>query len=112
MKKPSSYSLNCWANFLETGGYQSNHIHNNGWMSGVYYVSIPQSETEVAENAGWITFNRSGYDLPHFGGEYGIKKIRPVPGMLILFPSYVWHGTIPFSGTKSRVSISFDVQFN
>ena len=112
MKKPSSYSLNCWANVLETGDYQANHIHNEGWMSGVYYVSIPSIEAEVAENAGWIIFNRAGYDLPHFGGEYGIKTIRPVPGMLILFPSYVWHGTIPFSGTKSRVSISFDVQFN
>ena len=31
MKKPRSYKLDCWANFLEEGDFQSNHIHNNGW---------------------------------------------------------------------------------
>ena len=64
------------------------------------------------ENAGWIEFNRSGYNLPHFGNDKGIQKIKPKKGMFILFPSYVWHGTIPFSGSKNRVSISFDIMFN
>lgn len=110
MGKPTNYEIHCWANLLEAGDYQSNHIHNNGWMSGVYYVSIPDIDHEEPSNAGWIEFNRAGYDLPHFGGENSIETIQPKPGLLIFFPSYVWHGTIPFKGAKNRVSISFDVQ--
>ena len=110
IQQPINYRLNCWANLLEAGDYQSNHIHNNGWMSGVYYVSVPEPKAESSVNAGWIEFNRAGYDLPHFGGEKGIELIQPKPGLLIFFPSYVWHGTIPFSGAQNRVSISFDVE--
>ena len=110
--KPKNYKLNCWANFLKAGDYQSNHIHNLGWMSGVYYVDLPELENENAKNEGFIAFNRAGYGLPHFGKEEGIKLIKPETGMIIFPPSQVWHGTIPFSGSKSRVSISFDISFS
>ena len=109
MKKPLNYDLDCWANLLEAGDYQANHIHNNGWMSGVYYVDLPEIENEKNKHAGWIEFNRAGYDLPHFGEEKDIEIIKPEQGMYILFPSYVWHGTIPYVGKENRVSISFDI---
>jgi hypothetical protein len=46
--------------------------------------------------------------------EYGVmleprKVIEPVAGELVLFPSYIWHGTVPFHGTDSRLTIAFDV---
>jgi hypothetical protein len=31
-----------------------------------------------------------------------------VPGRLILFPSYMWHGTVPFRATAARTTIAFD----
>ena len=102
---------NCWVNFLEPGDFQSNHIHDNGWLSGVYYLDEPKIEKNH-ENAGWIEFNRSGYNLPHFGGEKEIKLIKPEIGMFILFPSYLWHGTIPYSSSYIRGSISFDITIN
>ncbi len=98
----------CWVNFLEPGDFQANHIHNNGWLSGVYYLDEPKVEKHKS-NAGWIEFNRSGYNLPHFGGEKGIKSIKPEVGMFIFFPSYVWHGTIPYNAAYTRGSISFDI---
>jgi hypothetical protein len=33
----------------------------------------------------------------------------PKVGQLILFPSYFYHATIPFTGSGRRVSIAFDV---
>ena len=60
------------------------HIHNNGWLSGVYYLDEPKVEKDK-ENAGWIEFNRSGYNLPHFGGEKEIKLIKPETVRLLLF---------------------------
>ena len=110
MKKTENFQiLNCWVNFLEPGDYQSNHIHNNGCISGVYYFDEPEIESNK-DHAGWIEFNRAGYNLPHFAGEKGIELIKPIGGMFILFPSYVWHGTIPFTHSYSRISISFDIQ--
>jgi len=35
--------------------------------------------------------------------------LRPQPGLLVLFPSYMWHGTVPFSGTQTRLTIAFDI---
>ena len=87
-----------------------NHIHDQGWMSGVYYVDLPDLSLERKKNAGWIEFNRSGYDLPHYGGDREVQVIKPELGMLIMFPSYVWHGTIPYLGNSNRVSISFDIE--
>lgn len=110
-KKPENYKLECWVNFLESGDYQSNHIHNLGWMSGVYYVDPPEFKSKQGINEGYIEFNRAGYDLPHFGEDKDIELIKPENGMIVFFPSYVWHGTIPFTENKSKVSISFDISF-
>jgi hypothetical protein len=34
--------------------------------------------------------------------------IKPIPGTLVLFPSYMWHGTVPFHAPASRTTIAFD----
>ena len=35
--------------------------------------------------------------------------VRPYPGLLVLFPSYVWHGTVPFESGGRRLTAAFDV---
>ena len=107
--KPRFYDLDIWGNLLGRSDHQSAHIHNLGWMSGVYYVAVPEPEPGEDPRAGWIEFNRPGYGIPTPAGEAGIQAIQPKPGMAILFPSYVWHGTIPFSGAGQRISIAFDL---
>ena len=108
--KTKKYNItSSWVNFLEPGDFQANHIHNNGWMSGVYYLDEPKVELNK-EHAGWIEFNRAGYNLPHFAGEKGIELIKPKANMFIFFPSYIWHGTIPYREKYSRISISFDIR--
>jgi len=34
--------------------------------------------------------------------------VRPAVGTLVLFPSYFWHGTVPFSGAPARLTVAFD----
>jgi hypothetical protein len=36
------------------------------------------------------------------------RAVQPVPGRLVLFPSYMWHGTIPFHAATARTTIAFD----
>jgi len=37
-----------------------------------------------------------------------LKAVQPVPGRLVLFPSYMWHGTIPLDASSARTTIAFD----
>ena len=107
--KPTRYTIDIWANVLGPNHHQSSHIHNQGWMSGVYYVSLPENSVEDNPYAGWLEFNRPGYGLPALGGEKNIERIAPKAGMIVMFPSYVWHGTIPFTSQDTRISIAFDI---
>jgi hypothetical protein len=42
-------------------------------------------------------------------GDTVLKLIEPRVGRLILFPSYYWHGTTPFSEEADRLTVAFDV---
>ena len=101
--------MDIWANVLGSNDHQSGHIHNQGWMSGVYYVAVPENLSDNNDYAGWLEFNRPGYGLPVLGEENCIERIEPKPGTIVMFPSYVWHGTIPFNSPDNRISVAFDI---
>jgi len=108
-RKPRRYDLIVWANILAEEGHQAAHIHNLGWLSGVYYPFIPEVvRDDDPEHQGWIEFGRPGYDLPC---RYAprVTAIKPENGLILMFPSYFWHRTIPFQGAPERISIAFDV---
>jgi hypothetical protein len=35
--------------------------------------------------------------------------ITPEPGLLVIFPSWHWHHTVPFSSDQPRLSLAFDL---
>lgn len=95
-----------WSARLFDCGYHTNHVHPKGWISSAYYVALPDAIAAPGEQQGWIKFGE-----PNF--ETGLKDpvrrtIQPRVGTLVLFPSYMWHGTRPFSSTQSRTTIAFD----
>ena len=102
--KHSHYS-GLWSVRLSDGGYQPNHVHDRGWISSAYFVSIISGERPKDPRAGWLKFGEPNRAPAGCGAE---KLIEPQPGMLVLFPSYIWHGTIPFEGAE-RLSLAFDV---
>jgi hypothetical protein len=70
-------------------------------------VELPPSTHQGDGQQGWIKFGESSLGL---GGEDAIQRvIQPKPGRLVLFPSYVYHGTIPFDDEAERLTIAFDV---
>ena len=61
----------------------------------------PQSEEGV------LSFAEPGLmTSPRLPAQY---TLRPQPGMLVLFPSYFWHGTLPFHSEQPRLTVAFDV---
>jgi Flp pilus assembly protein TadD len=96
-----------WSSRLKSEGFHTNHIHPDGWISSAYYVAVPPSVAASQEKAGWIGFGAPSYEVGL--GEPVRRWVEPKPGRLVLFPSYMWHGTKPFSGDQHRTTIAFDV---
>lgn len=95
-----------WSVRLRSGGRHSNHVHPQGWISSALYVSLPGKHPEEAEDAGWLTLGQPDdelqLDLPPF------RKVEPKLSRLVLFPSWMWHGTVPFHEGE-RLTVAFDV---
>ena len=73
------------------------HFHVFGWMSSAYYARLPGGgEQERKRHEGWIEFGRPP---AMYGLELEPRRIvEPKVGRLVLFPSYMFHGTVPFGG--------------
>lgn len=93
-----------WSVKLRSEGYHRSHYHPEGWLSGVYYVDVPDAVDKHGE--GWLTFGRADIANQNFEGDFAVK---PRSGNLILFPSYMWHGTNAFTSSTARLTVAFDI---
>ncbi|NIR61459.1 MAG: hypothetical protein GWO02_19190, partial [Gammaproteobacteria bacterium] len=56
-RRPSGWSLSAWGVVLSRQGHQFPHTHPSGWVSGVYYVRVPETVHDPERhNEGWIEF--------------------------------------------------------
>jgi uncharacterized protein (TIGR02466 family) len=107
--RPDRWRLTAWSIVLEGRGYQTPHIHPSAWLSGVYYVQVPDIVRDGdPDQAGWIEFGRPG-DEYHWTAPPPLRAIKPEPGLMVLFPSYFFHRTIPVAAAGTRISVAFDV---
>ena len=93
-----------WSSRLAGQGFHANHFHPEGWISSCYYVAVPDAVKDQTAQQGWLKFGEPDFET----GLSARRTLQPVPGRLVLFPSYMWHGTIPFQGPASRTTIAFD----
>jgi tetratricopeptide (TPR) repeat protein len=93
-----------WSVQLHPNGYHTNHVHPEGWLSSACYIDLPPAIEH--DRQGWLKFGEPGtITKPPLPAEH---FVRPAPGLLALFPSHMWHGTVPFTGTGKRLTIAFD----
>jgi tetratricopeptide (TPR) repeat protein len=96
-----------WSSRMSARGFHLNHIHAQGWISSAYYVTAPDAVADADAQQGWLTF---GAPPPDFGPAFTPRRtLQPAVGRLVLFPSYLWHGVIPFRSAETRSTIAFDV---
>ncbi|WP_066484880.1 2OG-Fe(II) oxygenase family protein [Sphingomonas sp. CCH9-F2] len=94
-----------WSVRLRAGGFHKDHVHPAGWLSSAFYVALPDAVERAPQ--GWLALGRPG--VPTRPVLAPFRHIRPEPGMVALFPSYLWHGTEPFTGDAPRLTVAFDV---
>ncbi|MEO9824539.1 MAG: TIGR02466 family protein [Paracoccaceae bacterium] len=102
-----------WMNANPKGAFNAPHTHPGAHWSGVYYVAQPDVDEG---NSGMIEFVDARTDLPNWrilkAAPYRLKKkMRPEPGEIILFPSYLVHWVYPNETDGERVSIAFNATY-
>ena len=102
---PSTRNLFGWTVTLKHQGHQKSHIHANGWLSGVIYLKVVPSQRK---NEGAISFSLNGEG--YSDGSSPDVTFQPALGDIVLFPSSLYHKTIPFTAMEDRVIIAFDLK--
>ena len=103
-----------WSVRLSSGGSHVDHVHPRGWLSSACYIALPSTigsgvavDSGTPDRAGWLRFGRPGIPTdPTLGADH---FVRPEPGLLALFPAYIWHGVEPFVSEEPRLTVAFDV---
>lgn len=96
-----------WSVRLRSAGKHVNHFHPKGWLSSAFYVQLPPSvASDDGAHSGWIQFGQPPAELQT--NLTPRRVVRPKVGSLVLFPSYMWHGTVPFADIEPRMTMAFD----
>lgn len=102
---PRRWRLQSWATVLHEGGHQDPHIHPAGWLSGVLYIDAGDATPGPMD--GSLVF---GHPPPAAMASTPREHVHaPRTGALMSFPSYFFHHTRPYRGTRPRISLAFDV---
>jgi uncharacterized protein (TIGR02466 family) len=97
-----------WSVRLRSGGHHADHVHANGWISSACYIALPPGMgAREGDRAGWLRLGKPPVPtLPPIAADHFVK---PEAGLLVLFPSYMWHGVEPFEADSPRLAVAFDV---
>jgi uncharacterized protein (TIGR02466 family) len=109
---PMGWTLQAWANVNRAGDFNKAHTHPDATWSGTYYVDDGEPGAD-APNGTPIHFfdplrGRSKTFMPLILPIS--MSLRPEPGMMILFPSYLPHAVSPHRGSRPRISIAFNLR--
>ncbi len=96
-----------WSVRLKDQGFHISHVHPKGWYSSAFYVDLPDAIND-ADKSGWLHLGKPGIALSE--EVQADHWIKPEPGKLALFPSFVWHGTEPFQASQHRLTVAFDLR--
>ena len=114
-----------WFQCSHDGAFHDVHTHGNCSWSSAYIVQIDDTEQRVSHPvygaANGVTrlygphFNNLGGAFVDVGNAYlqpPSKDIEPLPGQLLLFPSWLPHQAMPYDGEKERIIISFNASIH
>lgn len=103
---PKDCQLYAWLVIMKSQGFLQPHIHKEGWLSGSLYLDVPKTKVQ---NEGAISFGLHGAGYPDMGRTFEDHPVQVKEGLICMFPSSLFHKTIPFRSSQSRISLAFDV---
>lgn len=114
-----------WFQCSRDGAFHDVHTHGNCSWGGLYIVQIDPPEKRVLHPiygpANGVTrfygppFSTLGGAFVDVGNAYlqpPHQDIEPVPGQLVLFPSWLAHQAMPYGGEDERIIVSFNASIH
>jgi len=96
-----------WYLRMKKGGFLGSHIHEEGWISGCVYLKLPDKNNA---HEGSFEYSTDGDDYPRLHDEFPVQVVDQQVGDLVMFPSSLFHRTIPFHSDQERVCVAFDIK--
>tara|TARA_R100000963_G_scaffold25278_1_gene17277 strand:- start:1807 stop:2145 length:339 start_codon:yes stop_codon:yes gene_type:complete len=85
------------------------HRHHNCFLSGVVYIKAKEECGDIE----FENFNHRDISVEprHKDTLYNVERfwVKPTPGLLLLFPSNMYHKIHENNSNEDRISVSFDV---
>ena len=115
---PLDWTLHAWPNVNFKGDYHNLHNHPHSWLSGTYYVSVPdQSDADTFRsdlNPSAISFfdprpQANMNSIRNDGQVDAEHRLMPNDGDLFLWPAFLHHLVHPNMADMPRISVSFNV---
>jgi uncharacterized protein (TIGR02466 family) len=97
-----------WYVKMRQGGHLDPHIHEIGWISGAVYLAMPSDKKMPTEGAFEYGIHGDAYPQKH--SNFPVGTVVPNVGEIVLFPSSLFHRTIPFTSSEERICIAFDLK--
>ena len=108
--RPPSAFLHSWCVVTDGEGFEEWHVHQNGWLSGAYYVDVPDFIVNGEGPEGCVAFGLpEGIVGEDRHAEFSVRMFRPRSGLLMLFPSHSFHRTFAHRGNRRRICFAFDI---
>ncbi len=104
--------INAWANLLRRGNYNTVHNHPESAWSGVYYVDAGSADiTNPLSGVLELMDPRPFVEMVAVPGSPFGRPVRidAENGLMVLFPSWLYHHVHAYSGESDRIAIAFNV---
>ncbi|MEE2996838.1 MAG: TIGR02466 family protein [Pseudomonadota bacterium] len=117
---PVKWISNVWANVNRDGHGNEFHTHPGAYWSASYYVDDGGAADDRVEGGEFEIQDPRGVApamlAPHLafampgGQSIGASElVRPRPGLMLLFPSWLSHAVRPYRGNGVRISIAINL---
>ncbi|WP_372014382.1 putative 2OG-Fe(II) oxygenase [Tistrella mobilis] len=105
---PARYRLDTWSVISHDGGHALPHKHHRGWITCVFYAAVPEVALAPGEDQGALYIGRYDF-IPAEAPGWRMLRFAPVPGRLVMMPSYALHWTRPLEQPGLRIAVAIDV---
>ena len=104
---PKNYDLRAWMISMKTGGFLAPHNHEYGWITGSFYLQVPKLSNNTDE--GNLAFSYQGPRYPQKNKDFNLTIQKIETRDICIFPSSLFHHTIPFKSSEERICFVFDL---
>lgn len=102
-----------FANSFKEGSAHPKHLHSQCTVSGIFYLQTPPGSSKITfyPNQPFKDFFDYMFMIKDPNNWYSLSKTEytPYPGLLLMWPAWLYHEVMPNQSTEPRTSLVFNL---